>query len=226
MGGFPEYVLEGDPQIIKNYFYDIIYKDIVSRYDVRDVKTLENLLLYLISNCGSITSLYSLRKIYEKSFDTIKEYINYFEQAFLIFELKKYSHSLKKQDFSGKKYYIIDNSFISLLSFEPLDNLSKLFENLVFLELKKQNKELFYYKTKNDYEIDFLVKNNKSFDAYQVCLDMKNEKTEKREIKSFLDAKKELQIDNFYLITKDAKKTIKIDGIEIKVTPFYEWCLI
>lgn len=225
-GGFPEVTLKKDLNILKNYFYDILYKDIVSRYEIRDINNLEKLTYYTLSNFTSFFSLNSIKKQFQISFDKIRNYLHYLTEPYLIFELKLFDYSYKKQEMNPKKYYVIDNGFITSSAFKFSEDFGKLLENLVFIELKRQNKEIYYYKTKNGYEIDFLVKNSDStFDAFQVSYNLENKKTKDREIRSFINSNKELKIKNFYLITRNHNEEILLNGIKIQCISIINWLL-
>lgn len=143
-GGFPEIVLNNNLELLKNYFYDILYKDIVARYKIRDTEILEKIAYYIISNFTNKISYQSLRNNYSVSFDKIKNYISYLIETYLVIELKQFNYSLKKQESLSKKYYVIDNGFIKAVAFKFSNDFGKLLENLVLVELKdKKRKHIF-----------------------------------------------------------------------------------
>lgn len=226
-GGFPEIVINNDLELLKNYFYDILYKDIVARYEIRDTQNLEKIAYYVISNFTNKISYQSLRNSYNISFDKIKNYISYLVETYLIIELKQFNYSIKKQENLSKKYYVIDNGFIKSIAFKFSNDLGKLLENLVLIELQRQKKETYFYLTSNGYEIDFLVKNNlKEFEIIQVSFDLANEKTKTREIRAVVEASKELNSNSAIIITNNHKEKIQIDNLEINCIPIIDWLLM
>ncbi len=225
-GGFPEIVINNDLELLKNYFYDILYKDIITRYEIRDTQNLEKIAYNLISNFTNKISYQSLRNNYNISFDKIKSYISYLVETYLIIELKQFNYSIKKQENLSKKYYVIDNGFIKSIAFKFSNDLGKLLENLVLIELERQKKETYFYITNNGYEIDFLIKTHTNeFEIIQVSYDLNNEKTKKREIRAIVEASKELNCTNAIIITNKYKEEIEMDNLKINCVPIVEWLL-
>ena len=131
---------------------------------------------------------------------------------------------------SAQKIYIIDNGFIKARSFEVSPNYGRLLENIVFIELLRRDYkpelDLFYYRTRNDREIDFLVrKGHRIEQLIQVCYDMEQPKVRKREIDALLEAAKELNCTDLLLITWEKEDLIEIDQLKIKLLPAYKWLL-
>jgi len=203
-------------EIIATYYDAIILKDCVTNNKIRDIKTFKELSYYLISNVASLYSYNSLSKaigIHDKS---VKEYVQYLQSAYLLFELKQFSYSIKEQQNNRKKPYVIDNGFINL-SFKFSSNKGTLLENLVFSELHKSNKSLFFYN--KGFECDFIIQNDdNTLEAIQVCYEL-NEQNEKREISSLKKIEKVLQITKKTVITYNQEKYID----EIKVVPFWKY---
>ena len=203
-------------EIIATYYDAIILKDCVTNNKIRDIKTFKELSYYLISNVASLYSYNSLSKaigIHDKS---VKEYVQYLQSAYLLFELKQFSYSIKEQQNNRKKPYVIDNGFINL-SFKFSSNKGTLLENLVFSELHKLNKSLFFYN--KGFECDFIIQNDdNTLEAIQVCYEL-NEQNEKREISSLKKIEKILQITKKTVITYNQEKYID----EIKVVPFWKY---
>ncbi|MDP2753396.1 MAG: ATP-binding protein, partial [Nitrospirota bacterium] len=157
-GGFPEIVLEKrreiKKEILANYYKNILYQDIVPRFEVKKTKEIENLLLYLFSNIGQKYSYNSLAEFLKMNDKTVKEYIGFFEKSFLLFEVSNYQFSLKKQENYPKKAYAIDNGFIGAVSFSFSENFGRFLENTVFLGFLEAGKEVYYHLGK--YECDFV----------------------------------------------------------------------
>jgi len=202
--------------IIKSYYDTILLKDCVSNGNIRDIKSFKELSFYLINNATSLYSYSSVSKIAGITDMSAKEYIGSLEDSFLLQELKQFSYSLKEQNSSKKKIYLIDNGFM-LLNFTFSKNLGTSFENLVFSELTKVGYELYFYH--KNFECDFIaVKDNKTV-AIQVCYEL-NEKNRKRELNGLL--KLPIKCDEKVLITYNQSHKFE----DIRVIPFYEFFIL
>ncbi len=226
IGSFPEIVLTENSELVKNYFYDILQKDIVMRYNIREKEILEKIAVYSLSNSSKIISLESLKKTFGISFALASSYIHYLKNSFLIFELSQFSYSLKKQQKALKKIYSIDSGLANAVSFRFSKDSGRILENIVFLNLKMAGKEIYYYKTKNNLEVDFIVKKETGEkELIQVSWSLDDKKTREREIKSLLTAMDELSVLKGLILTDDEEETIKIGQKTIIVNPAYKWLL-
>ena len=196
-------------EILKSYYQSILLKDCISNYNIRDIKSFQELSYYLISNVASLYSYSSLSKAIGIHDQSIKEYVGYLQSSYLAYELKQFSFSLKEQHNSKKKIYFSDNGFISL-SFKFSSNYGKLFENLVFTELFKRGYECYFYN--KNYECDFIVKKNDKLVAIQVCYEL-NEQNKKREFDGLKKLK--FDVDKKLIITYNQQEEIDKDGIEV-----------
>lgn len=232
-GGFPEIVvnkLDGDGYL--DVLLDaILFKDIVKRHQVKLSSQIASLSSYLINN---FSGLYSLRRIQNilgfKSVTTTEKFTSYLEEAYIIFSLLRYSAKAGERVRSPKKVYVVDNGFVSAKAVQHSPDMGKLMENLIFTELvkkgKKPNFDLFYYKTRNDREIDFLIKKGSRVDELiQVVYQTQDAKIRDREEKALFEAVGELKVDKLTLITWDEKREIQKDGLIIKVVPLFEWLM-
>ena len=199
--------------LIKSYYDTIILKDCVANNSIRDVKSFQELSYYAISNIGSLYSYNSLSKAINISDISVKEYINILEDSYLLKELKHYSYSLKEQNSSKKKLYLIDNGFM-MLNFNFSQNLGLKLENLVFTELLKSGFELYFFN--KNYECDFIAKKDNKLIAIQVSYEI-NEKNIKRELNGL--KKLPINCDEKYIITYNESKEID----NIKIVPFWEF---
>jgi len=225
-GSFPEIVLTGNSELVKNYFYDILQKDIVMRYNIREKEILERIAVYTLSNSSKIISRESLKKTFDISFALASSYIDYLKNSFLIFELFQFSYSLKKQQKALKKIYTIDSGIANAVSFRFSKDSGRILENIVFLHLKMMGKEIYYYKTKNNLEVDFIVKKEtEEKELIQVSWSLIDKKTREREIKSLLIAMSELSILKGLILTDDEEENIEIEQKTIIVKPAYKWLL-
>jgi predicted AAA+ superfamily ATPase len=226
-GGMPEYLTYKNEALLKRVYEDILYRDIVARYDIKQVKALRELGLYFLSNIGSLFSYNNLKNtLGVRSMNTVKSYSDFLENSFLIFLTSKFSYSLKQQLVANKKIYCIDNGLAESIAFQFSKNKGKFLENLVFLALKRKFPEIYYYKTSNNLEVDFLVKSGRRDIALiQVSDNLDNEKTRQREINSLNRAMDELKLKKGLILTEDTDEEIKINGRVISVQPIYKWLL-
>lgn len=233
-GGYPIIVTTNIDY--RNYldtlFNSIIYEDIIKRYSIKSGLLLSNLSKYLVSLFAKEYSYTKLRNILGfKNVNTVKSYVNYLEEAFLIFSLNRYSFKFKEQINSPKKVYIIDNGFISAFYIKSVDLESRLLENQVFLQLLRKNKipnhTLFYYKTKYGKEVDFVIKDdhsNKVKQLIQVAYSIKDLDTKKREVNALEEASEELRCNNCSIITWD-ESTVLTGNINIECIPLWLFLL-
>ncbi|RLC38456.1 hypothetical protein DRH27_02185, partial [Candidatus Falkowbacteria bacterium] len=133
----------------------------------------------------------------------------------------------KKQTNNPKKSYIIDAGIANFVASRFSRDRGKFFENLVFLELKRQDREIFYYKTKSNFEVDFVVNNRKKpVSLIQVCCDLKGDKTKNREERALLEAMAELNIKEAFIINDNTDEIKTISKKRIKYIPLYKWILL
>jgi hypothetical protein len=219
--------VENKKQYLRDLYDKIISRDIMPRHKVRFGKELKELAVYLFSNFGSRFTYRKLKNIFEiKSSHTVKNYVNYLEEAYLIFELLPFSFKLKEQIKSARKIYCIDNGLINAISFQNSPNAGRMMENLVFLNLKMQKKEIYFYLNESGGEVDFLARENKKItELIQVCFDLKNLETKEREIKALIKASNKLRCNNLLIITSSEEGEEKIGGKKIRKIPLWKWLL-
>ena len=232
-GGFPEIVI--NPTIQKNYlsslFDSVLLKDIMKRFQIRQSQQLYDLSNYLLTNYTNTYTYNQLKTdLNFNSVPTVQKFVGYLSEPYLFLNLTRYSTKIKLQQKAPKKNFIIDNGFIQSRSFELSPNYGRLLENLVFVELIRRNfrpeLELFYYRTRNDREIDFLCrKGHIIFQLIQVCYDISNSKTLKRELDALFEASTELACSDLLLITWDREQVIQKNECEIKLIPAWKWLL-
>ncbi len=221
-GGFPAVFFrekEFKVRILAQYFDDILYKDIVDRYNLNSQKA-KDLAIYLITNFTSLISLRSLRTSLGLSYETIKDYLSYFKEAFLFFTIDHFSYSLKEQKTNPSKIYCIDNGLRNAVSFKFSEDEGKLAENLVFIELRRYGKEVYYWKSEKQREVDFVIKNlDQSLTAINVSY---TDEINIREINALIDFKKLFEkTKQIIIITKNLEKTEN----EIRFIPLWRWLL-
>jgi predicted AAA+ superfamily ATPase len=148
----------------------------------------------------------------------------YAQDIFLIFEVKRFSYKVKEQLRFPKKVYVIDHALIKAIRFFTTDNYGRILENIVFLELKRRKREIYY--CSENRECDFIVgEKNRITQAIQVTRSISSEKTKEREIKGLLNAMKEYSLEKGYIFTEDETDTVTVDNKTIKVIPVWYWLL-
>jgi len=210
-------------ELLSSYFNTIIYKDIVPRFSIRETTLIKDLSLYLLGQITSIVNINKLSEYFHSNRKTIREFINYCEQAFLINIVKKFDFSQKRQQLSLKKCFAIDNGFSNLVAFRFSQNKGKLLENVVFVELKRRYGNIYYQH--NNAECDFIVYDMmREKLAVQVCYEL-NINNKDREIKGLIAGCKLIEAREGLLLTYDQNDRFIIEGIEIKIIPVCEWLL-
>lgn len=222
-GGFPEYIKTDNSDVLAALIDDILYRDIAVRYNIRDVKSLKRLLLYLASNVGNlITATKLTQTIGIKSSATVLDYFSFFEQAYLLQLMPKFSYSYKAQLINPRKVYFIDTGLLNMVSASFNQDLGRKLENVVFWELRRRNKELFYY-NENGFECDFIVCENKVPEQLiQVCYEL-NKENEMREERGLWDAMEFFKLKKGLIITLNQEDTIINQDKRIDVLPAYKF---
>lgn len=230
-GGYPEVVALR--QLSRSYldtlFDSIIWKDVAKRHKVRNITDLNNLAMYLISNfCNPISANDLAKELGLSSVNTTKKYMDYLHEPYLFYYLSRYNNKLKLMQKAPRKVYLVDNGFITSKSFSLSENLGRLLENQVFIELLRRGydveKTMFYYRSRNDKEVDFVLrKANKVESLVQVCYDMSSPKTEKREVESIVECAEELNCNNLIIVTYNDKRVIEKKDYKINVVPILEF---
>ncbi len=227
-GGMPEVLkIEANQRYLRELFDRIITKDIILRYNIKYVRDLKEIALYAISNFALKFTYHKVRNIFEiKSIHTIKNYLQFLEEAYLVFQLNPFSFKLKEQINQPRKIYCIDPGLINSLIPKTTVDYGKLMENLVFLELKNQGKEIYFYSQAN-YEIDFLIREGLEIkQLIQSCFSIADENTKKREIKALLKASKGLKCNDLIIITWDEEGEEEIDSKRINIIPLWKWLIL
>lgn len=226
-GGYPETIKARN--ITRSYlstlFDSILLKDVARRHKVRNTTDLYNLATYLLSNfCNPISSNDLATQLGLSSVATTKKFCDYLAEPYLFFYLPRFNNKLKMMKKSPRKVYVVDNGFVQSTVFNLSENLGRLLENQVFVELMRRGYEpgntLFYYRTRNDKEIDFVLRRGVKVEKLiQVCYDMTSEKTRKRELDALVETSGELHCDNLIIVTNSKKETIEWRGKTIILTP-------
>ena len=232
-GGYPETI--DMRSITRSYlstlFDSIIWKDVAKRHNIRNITDLNNLALYLLSNfCNPLSANDIAREISMTSVTTTRKFMDYLHEPYLFYYLPRFNNKLKLMKKAASKVYVIDNGFVAAKAFNLSENLGRLLENEVFIELLRMGYKvettLFYYRSRNDREVDFVTRQGTRIERLiQVCYDMSSPKTEKREVDSLIECAGELRCNNLMIITNNDEREILKDGYCIKVVPFVKFVL-
>ncbi len=233
-GGFPE-VLGIDRflriKIHQEYFNTMIFRDIIERHDISHPKAVSDLAHWLADNTAS---LYSINKLtgYLKSLghktpkSSVSDYLQWFEDAYIFFTVRIFDASLARSNTNPKKIYCIDHSLVSSISSKILVNSGHLLENLVFITLRRLTPDIFYYKTQNGKEVDFIVQiDGRKRILIQVCETMIDHQTRKREINALTEAMKELDLNRGKIVTLNEDEVIDLDIGKIEVISAWRFLL-
>ncbi len=223
-GGFPEFLKYKNDRILQELFDDIITRDIIVRYKLRNPALIKKIAVYLMSNVGREFTYNGLARLFELgSANSMLSFISYFEGSYLIFTVPKFDYSLRKQIRNPKKLYVIDNALARYNSTGFSEDMGRLLENLVFLSLRRYTKDIYYFKQKK--ECDFLVKQKgKITDAIQVCYKL-SEENKDREINGLLEAMEEFDLENALILTYNQEDEITVDNKKIYIKPVWRWLL-
>ncbi|HDQ26485.1 MAG TPA: ATP-binding protein [bacterium] len=231
-GSFPEVVLSAaKKELLLSYYEDVVNKDVLRRYRIRKPQDLRAAVKYLFSNVSSLFTFNSMDRSLGMSITSARNYTGYMEQAYLLFSLKRFSYKLREQEKSPRKIYAIDTGLCNAAGFRFSDNYGRLAENAVFLSIKRRQNvnpesELYYWKDELHREADFVLKGEKGIQKIiQVCWNMNDMKTRKREIHSLSLAMQDLKCGNAEIISGEEEGEEEISGVKIKVTPLWKWLL-
>ncbi|MFY0652452.1 MAG: ATP-binding protein [Cyclobacteriaceae bacterium] len=211
VGGFPEYVKRGEGDILGYLLDDILVRDIAVRYGVRDIKTLQRLTLYLISNVGNLVTGNKLKTLFGVgATSTIMEYLSHLEYSYLIHLVPKFSYSLRKQIANPRKVYAIDTGMVNVNSASFTDDNGRKFENLIFLHLRRKYKEIYYFSEKG--ECDFIVYEKETIrEVIQVCFSLNQDNLD-RELNGLLEALEFFNLPSGTIVTLNQNDRFERNG--------------
>jgi predicted AAA+ superfamily ATPase len=223
LGGIPEPLKYPELPLLRTLYDDILYRDIATRYHIEEVRALKELAFYLMSNPTSQVSFNKLKEQFRLgSVNTIKNYIEYLENSWLIFTMNVYAYSVKRQQIAAKKVYSIDNGLVNAIGFSFSPNTGKLMENAAYLALRRKSHEIYYYTTPAGYEVDFYLP--ESDQLIQVVQSMDNPATREREIRALVDGMDALSLSSGLILADSNAETTR-DGFSITIRSLAEWLL-
>lgn len=234
IGGFPEvFPVEDNTRIMihQEYYKAIVHRDIIERFDAIHPKAVMQAAYRLIN---SVSTLYSVNRIteylkslgYKLSKDFVANCIEWFEDAYFLFSVKIHDKSVIKQNANTKKVYCVDHGLITSIWPGISENKGHLLENMVYCHIRQKSQRIYYYRTNQGNEVDFIWYNDQGEKKLvQVCWDMTDEKTRKREIKSLKQAMAETDIKKGTIVTYIQEELIEEDNLNINVIPGWKYFL-
>ncbi|NMB79582.1 MAG: ATP-binding protein [Methanomicrobiales archaeon] len=223
-GGFADFLKFEDPDYLKRIYDDILFRDIISRAGIREVRGFRQLAHYLITNTANPATYNALKNTLGfKSVMSVRDYVGFLLEAYLLFEIFRYDPSLKKQYVSEKKLYCIDTGLRNAVAFRFSDDKGRLLENLVLIELLRRGRTVFFYKKSG--ECDFVTEERGRITAaYQVCYDLTRENRE-RELNGIMSAMKTHGLSSGSILTYNQEERIETEGMSVRVVPAWKWLI-
>lgn len=224
-GGFPEYLKSKQKEHLQQLFKDIVYRDIIVRYGIRQVKTLIDIALFLIANVGKEYSLNGIKNTFRVgSANSVADYIQWLEDSYVLFSLPRFSWSLKSVSVNPKKIYCIDSGFAQANSLSFTEDKGRLLENIVYLALRRKHKDLYYFKDNG--ECDFIVKQGQDINQIiQVCTEIHSD-NKNREINGLIAALKFFNKTEGLILTLNQDDVLKENDMKITLLPVWKWLAI
>lgn len=229
-GGFPGYLKNLQRDYLIDLYQGILYRDVVARYKMTMVNQLKEIVYFVASNIGKCISYGKIKQMLQiGNVTTVKNYFDYLKEAYLIFTVSKFDFSVKRQLLAPKKIYFIDSAMAQTIGFRFSEDIGRIIENTVYLQLRRLQKEIFYHA--NQYECDFVIREHgRITQAIQVTQDLADEKTKKREIRGLCEAMQCYQLKEGLILTLDEEDYIVIEEennarYEIFIQPISKWLL-
>ena len=224
-GGFPEFLKNHSESYLKSLYESILYRDVMVRNHLTNEKELQELVYFLASNVSKMTSNNALAKVVGlKNATTIKNYLAFLQNTYLLFPVSRFDFSLKKQIQNPRKIYFIDNALVTRLGFYFSEEKGRMLENLIFVELKRNDEDIYYHH--GQYECDFVTRIGHDIsNAIQVCHAFDSAATREREIRGLKEAVQRYGLKEGMIITQDLDENIVIDGVGVHIIPAWKWML-
>lgn len=225
-GGFPEFLRYEDREFLTRTYEDILHRDIITRFGIRDVQAFRRLAHYAFTNFTTDMSYNGVSKTLDiASPVTVRDYFGYLELSYLTFEIFKFDFSLKKQHVSNKKIFVIDNGMRNMVAFRFSKDLGRLLENAVFVELRRHNAGQVYF-LRDRGECDFVVvEHDRVASACQVCYELTDANRE-RELNGLRTAMQQFDLKQGTILTYNQSGAESLpDGRTITILPTWQWMI-
>jgi len=221
-GGFPAFIMSGDERILSDLFEDILLRDIIIRYGIRDIKGLQRLALWLISNISNLVTATGVKHVAGISAtSTVMEYFSHLESSYLFHFVPRFSYSVRSRMISPRKVYCADNGLISVNSGSFSDDRGRKLENAVFINLRKRHNTLFYFSEKK--ECDFIVmRKGRRPLVIQSCYELNRDNLD-RELGGLFEALAYFETKEGTIVTLNQKDNFNKDGLKVNVITAWEF---
>jgi predicted AAA+ superfamily ATPase len=224
LGGIPDALKYPQLPLLRTLYDDVLYRDIATRYRLDAVTIIKELAFYLMSNPASLISFNKLKERFQVgSVNTIKSYIGYMENSWLLFKLNVYDYSVKRQQIAPKKVYSIDTGLAHAVGFGFSPNTGKFLENLIYLALRRKTKDIYYFSSPGGYEVDFYLPQKQQL--IQVTQNLDHPAVREREFRALQDAMQSVKVQNALILADSNEEPIEINGIPVEIHSAAEWLL-
>lgn len=225
-GGFPLPVLEPAlaSELLLTYFSDILHRDIVRRYHIRKEHEIMDLAKFVVGNYAAPVTYTSLGKFLHVATDSVKKYLQHLEESYLVFTVERFSYNQKVRGKSPRKVYCVDTGLANVVGLRVNQNIGRLAENAVFMELLRRGKSVYYWKDEEHREVDFIVWDRDHVEEMvQVCWDVTVPKTKEREVRSLVRACRELRKPIATVLTSEYVADEMVEEIHIRYRRLADW---
>jgi uncharacterized protein len=224
LGGIPQALQYPDLRLHQWLYDDILYRDIVARYHVSEIRALKELAFLLLSNPAGLVSFNKLKATLRLgSVNTVKNFVEYLQSSWLLFSANVYDYSIKRQQIAPKKVFGIDTGLIRSVGFSFSADRGKLWENLVYLALRRETDQIYYFQSSGGYEVDFYLPKRQQL--IQVCLDLAIPQTREREVRALREGMKSLKVSTGLILTGANEEPIHEEGQVIEIRSLANWLL-
>lgn len=223
-GGIPDALKYPELGLLRTLYEDVLYRDIATRYRLEAVTVIRELAFHLMSNPAGLISFNKLKQRFQVgSVNTIKSYIGYMENSWLLFTSNVYDYSLKRQQIAPKKVYGIDTGLINAVGFGFSPNTGKLLENLVYLALRRETREIYYVSSPAGYEVDFYLP--EKHQLIQVTQNLEQPAVRERELRALQDAIQNVNARSALILADANADSLEIGGVPVAIRSAAEWLL-
>jgi uncharacterized protein len=213
--------------VLHEYINMVIYKDLIERYQLSNHYLIKYLVKFLLTNTGNPLSINKMYNDFKSmglkvAKQSLYQYIDYLEDAYIFYTVPLFTSNLREKNRNPRKIYCVDNGLKELVSITK--DTGRLYENLVFLQLRRKHREIFYYKQRQ--EVDFCYySETKAIALINVCYSLTDHQTRQREINGLIEAMNALNTKSSVLINNNLDEEITIDDKTIKIIPLWKWLL-
>ena len=187
MPGLKYFKLEEEvsQKYLNDIYNTVLVKDVLNYNNIRDVDIFNRILSFVMQNIGATFSASAIKNYLKSenrniSVDTVLNYLEYCNRAFVLKKVPRFDLEGKKLLKVDEKYYLTDHGFRQSMGFSNLKDIEKTLENIVYIELISRGYDVKIGKVK-DREIDFVAKRGEIISYFQISYLMENEKTREME---------------------------------------------